>query len=213
MGKEKEEVKSINKDLTTIPHKKGGNKPTMWDKVIKHNKDKIIQLIEGGASERQVATALGISWNCWMETKKKHPEEMDEMVDRPRTVLVGKLRSALISRAMGYAYEEQITEIRQDVDENNHPVGKKYVYQRTLKQFAPPDTTAIFACLKIYDKDNIQYDDKTQMIDIKRKELEIKQKESNPEEKEESLIEKIKGFKIEVVDASREKGEEYEKDS
>ena len=51
------------------------------------------------------------------------------------------------------------------------------------------------------------------MIDIKRKELEIKQKESNPEEKEENLIEKIKGFKIEVVDASREKGEEYEKDS
>ena len=199
--------KTTNENLT----KNTPARRTMWEKVIAPNKQAIIKLVEDGASERQIASSLGISWSCWLEQKKKHNEELEEMLDRPRAVLVGKLKSALISRALGYAYEESVTEVKQDIDVNGRPVGRQYVYKRTIKQFAPPDTTAIFACLKIYDKDNIQYDDKAQMIDIKRKELEMRQKEAGTDEDEQSLVEKIKNFKIEIVDASRkEEGENYD---
>ena len=201
--------KSItNSDLTTkLPT---SPRKTMWEKAILPNKDKISELVENGASERQIASALKMSLNCWIETKKKHPE-MEEWIDRPRALLVGKLKGALISRALGYTYEEEITEERQDIDEEGKAVGKKYVYHKKMIQHSPPDTTAIFACLKIYDKDNIAYDDKAQIIDIKRKELELKKQTSGIEDDtQESLIDKIKNFKIEIVDASKKDGNIYE---
>ena len=203
MGKGK--LNSLEQTTKTLTK----TKKTMWELKILPNKDKIIEWIENGASERQIVAQLGISYQCWLDTKERHPKEMEEIIDRPRAILVGKLKGALISRALGYSYEEEITEIKQDVDSNGKPVGKKYVYKRTLKQFAPPDTTAIFACLKIYDKDNIKYDDKAQMIDIKKQELEIKKKEAGTDEQE-SLVDKIKNFKIEFVDASRKDGVNYE---
>ncbi len=207
MKKEKENI--TNSDQTTKSPTK--TKKTMWEKAILPNKDKIVKLVENGASERQIASALKMSWNCWIETKKKHPE-MEEWIDRPRALLVGKLKSALISRALGYTYEEEITEEKQDIDENGKAVGHKYVYHRKITQHAPPDTTAIFACLKIYDKDNIHYDDKAQIIDIKRKELELKEKTSGIESENSDLAEKIKGFEIKFVDASRKEGENNEQD-
>lgn len=183
------------------------NRKTNWEKVFLPNKDSIIKLAENGASERQIAAELHISMNCWMETKKKHPE-VEEWLSAPRAILVGKLKGALVSRALGYAYEEEVTEIKRDLDAKGKPTGRQYVYTRKIKQFAPPDTTAIFACLKIYDKDNIDYDDKAQMIKLKKDELELKKQVVGIEDNtQDSLVEKIKNFKIEIVDASKKDGD------
>lgn len=183
------------------------NRKTNWEKVFLPNKDSIKKLAENGASERQIAAELHISMNCWMETKKKHPE-VDEWIAEPRAILVGKLKGALVSRALGYEYEEEVTEIKRDLDSKGKPTGRQYVYTRKIKQFAPPDTTAIFACLKIYDKDNIDYDDKAQMIKLKKDELELKKQVVGIEDNtQESLVEKIKDFKIEIVDASKKDGD------
>ena len=186
-------------------------KKTAWEKKIMPNKDAIVKSIENGASERQIAAELDISWSCWLEQKKNHPE-IEEWIDVPRARLVGKLKGALVSRALGYEYEEEVTEIKQDLDATGKPIGRQYVYTRKIKQFAPPDTTAIFACLKIYDKDNINYDDKAQMIKIKKEELEIKRKTLLPEdEADTNLIEKIKDLKFEVIDASKKEGNDEDK--
>ena len=186
-------------------------KKTAWENKILPNKEAIIKSIENGASERQIAAELDMSWSCWLEQKKKHTE-IEEWIDVPRARLVGKLKGALVSRALGYEYEEEVTEIKQDLDATGKPVGRQYVYKRKLKQFAPPDTTAIFACLKIYDKDNINYDDKAQMIKIKKEELEIKRKTLLPEdEADTNLIEKIKDLKFEVIDASKKEGNDEDK--
>lgn len=183
------------------------NRKTNWEKVFLPNKDSIIKLAENGASERQIAAELHLSMNCWMETKKKHPE-VEEWLSAPRAILVGKLKGALVSRALGYAYEEEVTEIKRDLDANGKPTGRQYIYTRKIKQFAPPDTTAIFACLKIYDKDNIDYDDKAQMIKLKKDELELKKQVVGIEDNtQDSLVEKIKNFKIEIVDASKKDGD------
>lgn len=183
------------------------NRKTNWEKVLLPNKDKIKQLAADGASERQIAAVLHLSMTCWIESKKKHPE-IDEWISEPRAILVGKLKGALVSRALGYEYEEEVTEIKRDLDSSGKPTGRQYVYTRKIKQFAPPDTTAIFACLKIYDKDNIDYDDKAQMIKIKKDELELKKQVVGIEDNtQESLVEKIKDFKIEIVDASKKDGD------
>ena len=71
------------------------NRKTNWEKVFLPNKDSIKKLAENGASERQIAAELHISMNCWMETKKKHPE-VDEWISEPRAILVGKFNGALV---------------------------------------------------------------------------------------------------------------------
>ena len=187
------------------------NRRTSWEKVILPNRKNIEALVENGASERQICAELDLSMKTWIEQKNKHPE-IQEWIEKPRAILVGKLKGALVSRALGYEYEEEVTEIKQDLDASGKPIGRQYVYKRKLKQFAPPDTTAIFACLKIYDKDNINYDDKAQMIKIKKEELEIKRKTLLPEdEADTNLIEKIKDLKFEVIDASKKEGNDEDK--
>lgn len=183
------------------------NRRTSWEKVILPNRKNIEALVENGASERQICAELDISMKTWIEQKNKHPE-IQEWIEKPRAILVGKLKGALVSRALGYEYEEEVTEIKRDLDTHGKPTGRQYVYTRKIKQFAPPDTTAIFACLKIYDKDNIDYDDKAQMIKLKKDELELKKQVVGIEDNtQESLVEKIKDFKIEIVDASKKDGD------
>ena len=63
--------------------------------------------------------------------------------------------------------------------------------------------------MKIYDQDNIKYDNQTQALAIKREELEMKKKLLLPEgEADKDLIKKLENFKIEIVDASKKDGKD-----
>ena len=183
-------------------------KEPTWEKKILPNKDDIIKQFENGASERQIYQSLGICADTWIEAKKRHPE-MQEWIDKPRAKIVGMLRGALMKKALGFTYEEKVTEIKQDVDSNGRPVGRKYMYSRTLYHYSPPDTNAIYGCLKIYDKDSEQYDTQAKALALKRDEFELKKKVMLPDdEADKDLIKKLEGFKIEIIDASKKDGED-----
>ena len=197
----KNELAIDKKDTTTTKGKK-----TMWEKLILPNKDKIIQLYSNGAGDYEVWTYLGMSKAAYYNSKKAHPE-MEQWINEARCKIVGQLKSTLFKKAMGFTYEETITEERQDVDENGKPIGKKYKYTRTLYHYSPPDTNAIYGCLKIYDQDNIKYDNQTQALAIKREDLELKKKLLLPDgEADKDLVKKLESFKIEIVDVSKKDG-------
>ena len=108
-------------------------------------------------------------------------------------------------------FQMDITEIKQDLDSQGRPTGKQYVYKRTIHHYSPPDTNAIFGCLKIYDKDNASYDIQAKAIELKKQELELKKLTAGIDnESEQNMIDKIKGLKIEIVDASKKDGNIYE---
>lgn len=181
-------------------------KPSKWETTILPRKDEIIKLLENGASEFQVYTGLGMHKDAWINSKKLHPE-MQEWIDKARTKIVGELKSALMRKAFGFTYEEKVTEIKQDLDSNGKPVGRKYMYTRTLYHYSPPDTNAIYGCLKIYDCENEKYDTQAKALAMKKDELELKKKILLPEgDADKDLIEKIKDFKIEIIDASKKDG-------
>lgn len=185
-------------------------KPTKWMTSILPNKAEIIKQLENGASERQVYDALHISKEAWFNTKQQHPE-MQEWIDTARSKIVGLLKGALMKKACGFTYDEDITEIKQDLDSQGRPTGKQYVYKRTIHHYSPPDTNAIFGCLKIYDKDNASYDIQAKAIELKKQELELKKLTAGIDnESEQNMIDKIKGLKIEIVDASKKDGNIYE---
>lgn len=203
-----EQNKELQKDLIK---KEPKTKPTKWQTSILPNKAEIIKQLENGASERQIYEAFHISKDAWFKTKQSHPE-MQEWIDTARSKIVGLLKGALIKKACGFTYDEDITEIKQDLDSQGRPTGKQYVYKRTIHHYSPPDTNAIYGCLKIYDKDNASYDSQAQALEIKRQELELKKQISgvDNESEQDALIEKIKNFKIEIVDASKKDGNIYE---
>lgn len=127
--------------------------------------EKIEGLLNEGASEKQVAESLGVSYASWNNYKVKH-SELKELCEKPRTRLIEDLRSALVKRAMGFTYEEKKQYITEDEAGN-----KKKHTEITTKQ-ALPDTTAIFGALNIYDpeyvKDRKQHELKQQELELRK---------------------------------------------
>ena len=128
--------------------------------------EKIEKLLNEGASEKQVAESLGVSYAAFNNYKVQY-KELDELCSKPRIQLVENLKSALVKKALGFTYEEK----KQYITEENGSI-KKHT-EITTKQ-ALPDTTAIFGALKIYDAKKLEYDIQAQSIDLKRQELELR---------------------------------------
>lgn len=134
--------------------------------------EKIDKMLNDGASEKQIADALGISYAAWNNYKVKY-SELAELCSQPRTKLIEELRSALVKKALGYAYEEKEQYIKQEVDPvTKKPIGNPVMHTKIVTKQALPDTTAIFGALNIYDdeyvKDKKNYDLKKQELELRK---------------------------------------------
>lgn len=149
--------------------KKAGRKG-LYETHIKPNFEKIDEMLNKGASEKQVAEALGVSYASWNNYKVSH-SEFGELCSKPRTKLIEDLRSALVKRALGFSYEEKKQYITEDKD------GVKKHTEITTKQ-ALPDPTSIFGALNIYDpdyvKDKKQHELKQQELELRKMQAELK---------------------------------------
>ena len=150
--------------------KKAGRKGK-YETHVKPFFDKIDKMLNDGASEKQVAEALNISYAAWNKYKVEY-SELGALCSKPRTKLIENLRSALVKRALGFTYEEKKQYITEDDDGHR----KKHT-EITTKQ-ALPDTTAIFGALNIYDpeyvKDKKAHELKEQELELRRMQAEMK---------------------------------------
>ena len=143
-----------------------------YETHIKPHFEQIDKWLNDGASEKQCAESLGISYATWNNYKTKFAE-FYELCSKPRTTLIENLRSALVKRALGFTYEEKEQYIKQEVDpDTKRPIGKPIMHTRIVTKQALPDTTAIFGALNIYDeeyvKDRKQYELKQQELELRR---------------------------------------------
>lgn len=127
--------------------------------------DMIDKNLNDGASEKQVAETLGISYAAWNKYKQDYPE-LRELCNKPRTKLIDDLRSALVKRALGFTYEEKKQYITEDED------GHKKKHTEITTRQALPDCTAIFGALNLYDpeyvKDKKAHELKEQELELRR---------------------------------------------
>lgn len=135
-----------------------------YESYVKPHFEKIEKWLNNGASERQVAEALGISYAAFNNYKRDY-KELRELCEQPRVGVILDLRSALVKRALGYSYEEKKQYITEDENGN-----KKKHTEITTKE-ALPDTTAIFGALNLYDPDYVK--DRKQH-ELKQQELELR---------------------------------------
>lgn len=142
-----------------------------YDTHIKPYFEKIDEMLNEGASEKQVAESLGVSYPAWNNYKAKY-SDFKELCNKPRLGLIEGLRSALVKKALGFEYEEMKVYTVEDEDGNK----KKHIEK--VKKYSPPDTTAIFGALNIYDpnyvKDKKQYELKQQELELRKMMAEAK---------------------------------------
>ena len=142
-----------------------------YESHIKPNFSKIEKWLNDGASEKQCAENLGISYATWNNYKNQYAD-FYELCTKPRTALVENLRSALVKQALGFEYEEKKQYISQEVDpDTKRPIGKPVMRTEIYTKQALPDTTAIFGALNIYDEEYVK--DKKQ-YELKQQELELR---------------------------------------
>lgn len=150
-----------------------------YETHIKPNLEKIKEMLNGGASEKQVAKSLGVSYASFNNYKRDY-EELAAVCGEPRTELVEDLRSALVKRALGFSYEEKEQYIKQEVDPiTKKPIGNPVMHTKIVTKQALPDTTALFGALNLYDpdycKDKKQYELKQQELELRKLSAEFKE--------------------------------------
>ena len=133
---------------------------------------KIGVMLDGGASEEQVAGALGISYATFNNYKNKYPE-LDALCKKPRVKVVQDARSSLVRRANGFEYEEKEQYIKQELDPvTRQPIGNPVMHTKIVTKYAVPDTNAIYGVLNLYDskyvKDKKHYDLKKQELELRK---------------------------------------------
>lgn len=136
-----------------------------YDEIIKPQFDFIEKQLANGATEEQVAEALGVSMSTWCKHKSENVE-FSEFIKKSRRNLVGLLRSAIVKKALGYDYieEKQYKTMSKD--------GGEHIKVEKFKKHMSPDVAALNLCLKNYDKENWSND--PQSDELKREELRLK---------------------------------------
>lgn len=143
---------------------KKGRKPK-YETYVKPHFGDIEKWLNNGASEEQVAVALGISYASFNNYKRDFPE-LRELCEKPRVPVVLELRSALIKRALGMKVKKVKKYTKTDED------GNEVEYTEAIMDELPPDVAAINLALKNLDRQNWAND--PQALEIKKAELELK---------------------------------------
>lgn len=135
-----------------------------YETTIKPRFSDISEWLKHGATERQIAHNLGVSYSTFNKYKAD-VKEFSELLKNGRQSLVLELRGALVKKALGFTF----TEIKKYTKIEN---GQAVQYVEETTKNALPDVAALNLCLKNYDPDDWAND--PQQLKIKEKELELR---------------------------------------
>lgn len=141
-------------------------RPSKYESLIEPRLDEIKEWSKAGATNKEMASALGVHVSTFCEYLNKYPEFKDS-VNEHRQRGIAEVKNALFKKACGFEYTEVKTYLKKDVE-----TGKEYKYREEVKKQALPDTCAIAMYLRNYSDDFNDSDKFTQKF--KEMELELK---------------------------------------
>lgn len=94
-----------------------------------------------GLTEDQIARNMGISIRSLTDWKRKYPAIVASLKKGKAPVDI-EVENALYKRAIGFEYEETVTDIEELAD------GKQKKHIRRIKKYCPPDPISMFFWLK-----------------------------------------------------------------
>lgn len=135
--------------------------------------EQIKKWVSDGATEREIAKQLGVSYSTFNKYKKEK-KEFSELLKNARAKPVEEIKKALYKRAIGFYSEEET------IVEEDGPKGHRLKVTAT-KRYYPPDPASCLMLLKHWARDEGWTGD-PQMLEIKKKEVELKERKIEAEE-------------------------------
>lgn len=122
-------------------------RPSKYETHVKPYIADIKKWVAAGATDQEIATALGVALSSLSEYKKRYSELSDAFA-RGRTNVVLNIKAALLKKALGFNYEEKKQYIKQDAE-----TGDKTQYTEITTKYCVPSETAAAMLLRNYDSD------------------------------------------------------------
>lgn len=126
-------------------------RPSKYETNIKPYFEQIREWLQQGATEKQIAKQLGVAYSTYNDYKVKYSEFAELVKGSNRVQLIAELRGALVKKALGFEYKEKKEGVKTDSE-----TGEATKYVEITTKYIPPDTTAIFGALNIYDPDYVR---------------------------------------------------------
>ena len=98
-----------------------------------------------GLTDQDISDKIGINVSTLYQWENDHPE-IREAIKKGKAPVDIKVENALLKRALGYDYEEIVTEIEivpGRTDANGKPIEKKHI-RKTTKHIPPETAAGIF---------------------------------------------------------------------
>lgn len=140
-------------------------RPSKYESEIKPHLDDIRKAVEAGATDKEIATAFGISLSTIYKYKAEKKEFSDAFA-RGREQVVFDIKAALLKKALGYEYQEKKQYIKKDES------GENVTYTEITTRHQPPSETAGAMLLRNYEKEWLDRDSVT--TELKKQEMELK---------------------------------------
>lgn len=137
---------------------------SIYDTVILPNLDKIGEWVRGGATEKQICEALGISVSAFNVHKEK--TELKETLKKNRINLVLDLRGELARQAFKHTLKTTKRYITKDDS------GREKTHTEITEKEVDGDVGAIHLLMKNLDRDN--WKDNWDNYEFRKQELELK---------------------------------------
>lgn len=141
------------------------------EKVKPHLQD-IRKWVEAGATNEEVADALGVGRSTLCTYRTKHKELQDAFA-RGRKIVCCDIKAALLKKALGFYYDETRSFVKEDLKNGTT------TYTEKTRRYCVPSETAAAMLLRNYDEtwrdgDSVSVKMKQQEQDLKKRIAEAK---------------------------------------
>lgn len=137
-------------------------RPSKYDSHVKPRFAEIMEWLQAGATDAEIADNLGIHKSVFCKYKKQY-NELNELCKNGRRKAVQVIKAALFKRATGFTYTE--SKLVEDSDGN----WKRETYQKA----ALPDPASAMILLKHWDKEHGWTNDPA-TLELRKQELELR---------------------------------------
>lgn len=145
-------------------------RPSKYETHVKPHLSKIKTWASSGATNEEIAKALGVACSTLQDYKKKYPE-FSAAFACGRAAVIIDIKAALYKKAVGFEYEEKKQYIKRDGS------GESVQYTEITTKYQPPSETAGAMLLRNYDPEYADNDNTTRQM--KQQEAELRQKIAN----------------------------------
>lgn len=141
-------------------------RPNAWTEKIEPRKDDILTWARAGATNQEIAEALGVGYSTFCDHVSKNKDFSDSLKEA-RMSGVPMVKLALMKRALGFFEEETKTSIRKDED------GEMKQFIEKTRKYYPPDVGACQTYLRnntddFRDRDKATYDFKEMELELRK---------------------------------------------